>query len=64
MNDIKKPKRDASLEAIRAGITTSSLDVGGLNVLALEGLVSALVDEANDSSVRVRVLPSCVLLVC
>ena len=53
MNDIKKPMRDASLEAIRAGITASSLDGGGLNDLALEGLVSALVTEVNDSSVRV-----------
>lgn len=55
MNDIKKPMRDASLETLRAGITTSSLDVGGLNELALEGLVSALVVEVNDSSVRVSV---------
>lgn len=59
MNDIKKPMRDASLEAIRAGITTSSLDVGGLNELALEGVVSALVAEVNDSSVRVRAFLQC-----
>jgi hypothetical protein len=54
MNDIKKPMRDASLAAIRTGITASSLDGGGLNELALEALVSALVAEVNETSIRVR----------
>jgi hypothetical protein len=54
MNDIKKPMRDASLAAIRTGITASSLDGGDLNELALESLVSALVAEVNESSIRVR----------
>jgi hypothetical protein len=54
MNDIKKPVRDASLEAIRQGITVSSLDGDGLNDLGMEGLVGALVEEVNESSIRVR----------
>jgi hypothetical protein len=53
MNDIKKPMRDASLEAIRAGFTSSSLDGGDLNEEALEVLVIALVGEVNESAVRV-----------
>ena len=54
MNDIKKPFRDASLAAIRAGIMTSELDGGGLNELSLENFVGALVVEVNESATRVR----------
>ena len=54
MNDIKKPMRDASLGAIRLGIAASSLDGGGINELALEALVNALVAEVNEAAVRVR----------
>jgi len=57
MNDIKKPMRDACLEALRSGITSSSLDGGGLNDEALEALVTCLVGEVNESSVRTGGLP-------
>jgi hypothetical protein len=53
MNDIKKPMRDAALDAIRTGIAASSLDGGGLNELSLEALVSAIVGEVNEAAVRV-----------
>jgi hypothetical protein len=53
MNDIKKPMRDASLDAIRTGIAASSLDGGGLNELSLEALVSAIVGEVNEAAIRV-----------
>lgn len=54
MNDIKKPMRDGALAAIRSGITSSSLDGGGLNELAVDALVSALVAEVNEAAIRVR----------
>lgn len=53
MNDIKKPMRDASLEALLNGTTRSSLSGGGINPAALEQLVIAFVDEVNEKSVRV-----------
>jgi hypothetical protein len=53
MNDIKKPMREASLDAIRTGTTASSLDGGDLNVEALEALVIAFIGEVNETSVRV-----------
>jgi hypothetical protein len=53
MNDIKKPMRDASLDAIRTSITASQLDGGGLNLLSLEALVGALVSEVNEAAIRV-----------
>jgi len=53
MNDIKKTLRDASLAAIQAGITANELDGGGLNELALENFVGALVAEVNEASTRV-----------
>jgi hypothetical protein len=53
MNDIKKPMRDAALDAIRTGIAASSLDGGGLNELSLEALVSAIVGEVNEAAIRV-----------
>jgi hypothetical protein len=53
MNDIKKPMREASLDAIRMGTTSSSLDGGDLNVEALEALVVAFIGEVNETSVRV-----------
>lgn len=56
MNDIKKPMRDASLAAIRTGFTASSLDGGGLNELAIEVFVGALVAEVNESAIRVRTI--------
>jgi hypothetical protein len=62
MNDIKKPMRDASLEAIRTSITASPLDGGGLNALALEALVGALVSEVNEAAIRVRTNNSVVVI--
>jgi hypothetical protein len=53
MNDIKKLMRESSLDAIRAGTTSSSLDGGELNVEALEALVIAFIGEVNETSVRV-----------
>jgi hypothetical protein len=53
MNDIKKPMRDASLDAIRTSITASQLDGGGLNLLSLEALVGAVVSEVNEAAIRV-----------
>lgn len=53
MNDIKKPLRDASLAAIQAGVKTNELDGGGLNELALENFVGAVVTEVNEASTRV-----------
>ena len=55
MNDIKKPMRDACLEALRVGTSAPSIEGGGLNEEALESLVSALVTEVNESSVRVSI---------
>jgi len=59
MNDIKKPLRDASLTSIKAGITASDLDGGGLNELALEYFVAALVSEVNETAIRVSVSNCC-----
>ena len=56
MNDIKKPMRDASLSALQAGTTVSSLDGGGINPVALEEFVAALVSEVNERSSRVSSL--------
>ena len=53
MNDIKKPMRDACLEGLRVGTSLPELEGGGINEEALESLVSALVAEVNESSVRV-----------
>jgi hypothetical protein len=53
MNDIKKPMRDASLEALRQGTSRSSLSGGGVNKAALEPFVMAFVDEVNEASIRV-----------
>lgn len=55
MNDIKKPMRDASLEALKAGTTVASLDGGGINAEALEEFVVALVNEVNERSSRVSI---------
>jgi hypothetical protein len=53
MNDIKKPMRDACLEALRVGTSASSIDGGGINEEALEAFVAALVAEVNETSIRV-----------
>lgn len=53
MNDIKKPMKDASIDALTAGTTASSLEGDGLNEEALEVFVSALVAEVNEGSSRV-----------
>jgi hypothetical protein len=53
MNDIKKPMRDAALEALRSGTMASELDGGGVNEDALEPIVLALVSEVTEASARV-----------
>jgi hypothetical protein len=53
MNDIKKLMRESSLDAIRTGTTSSSLDGGELNAEALEALVIAFIGEVNETSIRV-----------
>jgi hypothetical protein len=56
MNDIKKPMRDASLEALRQGTSLSSFDGSGLNAESMEGFITALVSEVTEKSSRVSVL--------
>lgn len=56
MNDIKKPMREACLEALQIGTSAPSIEGGKLNEEALESLVSALVSEVNETSTRVRTL--------
>jgi hypothetical protein len=53
MNDIKKPMRDASLEALRQATARSSLDGGGVNTESLEGFITSLVGEVSEKSIRV-----------
>lgn len=59
MNDIKKPMRDATLQALRSGTMASELVGGGINEETLEPFVTALVGEVNETSARV----SCAFLV-
>jgi hypothetical protein len=53
MNDIKKPMRDASLEALRQATARPSLDGGGINTESLEGFITSLVGEVSEKSIRV-----------
>lgn len=53
MNDMKKPTREASLEALQSSTTLPSLEGGGPNVDAIEGLVVAMTGEISESSIRV-----------
>jgi hypothetical protein len=53
MNDIKKPMRDASLLAIQTSITSSQINGGNINILAVEPLLNALVSEVNEAAIRV-----------
>lgn len=53
MNDIKKPMRDAALEALRSGTMASELLGGGINEEALEPFLAALVGEVTEASARV-----------
>ena len=61
MNDNRKPMRDASMEALRAGTTASSIEGGEPNSLALESLVIAVVGELSESEYKVRVHVFCPL---
>jgi hypothetical protein len=56
MNDIKKPMRDACLEALRVGTSKPAVEGRGINQEAMESLVAASVSEVNESSVRVSML--------
>ncbi len=53
MIDIKKPMRDACLTALRAGTSFHSTEVNGLNIEAVEPLVSAVISEVTESTTRV-----------
>ena len=53
MHDIKKPMRDAALEALRVGTIASALAGGGPNEEGLEYFVSSLVSEVNETTSRV-----------
>ena len=54
MTDIKKPMREASLEALRLSITVPSIEGGGLNKDALESFLTAFAGEVNDTALKVR----------
>lgn len=53
-NDNRKPMREASLEAIRAGTTASSVEGGEPNTATLESLMVAVVGELSESEFKVR----------
>lgn len=57
MNDIKKPMREASLEALRLATTVSSIEGGGFNRDALEGLVNSIASEVNEAAMKAIGLP-------
>ena len=54
ISDIKKPMREASLEALRCSITVPSIEGGGVNSDALEGFMNAISSELNDGAMKVR----------
>lgn len=56
MSDIKKPMRDACVAALRMGTFLPSLDGSGLNMDTVEPLVSSLIGEITDSTIRVSTL--------
>lgn len=53
MTDIKKPMREASLEALRQSTTLSSIEGGGLNLDALESFVNSIASELNEAAMKV-----------
>ena len=53
MSDIKKPMRDACVEALRLGTSEPAVDGGGVNSEAMEALVTALVTSVNEAALRV-----------
>jgi cytoskeleton-associated protein 5 len=54
LNDNRKPMRDESMEALRAGTTASSIEGGEPNSSALESLMVAVVGELSESEYKVR----------
>ena len=54
MTDIKKPMRDASLEALRQATTIASIEGGGLNEEVLDSFANAFAGEINDTAIKVR----------
>jgi cytoskeleton-associated protein 5 len=52
MNDIKKPMRDASLESLNQIIRSPDIDGGKVNRETLDGFVSALASEINETAVK------------
>lgn len=57
ISDIKKPMREAALEALRSSTRVSSIEGGGLNKDALEGFVNAMASELNDTAIKGIGLP-------
>jgi cytoskeleton-associated protein 5 len=53
MTDIKKPMREASLEALRQATTIPSIEGGGLNEDVLDSFTNALASEINDTALKV-----------
>lgn len=53
MSDIKKPMRDACLEALHQATTSPSIEGGGLNEAVLESFANALAGELNDAALKV-----------
>lgn len=53
MTDIKKPMRDASLEALRQAMSLPPIEGGGLNDDVLESFINALAGELNDAALKV-----------
>lgn len=54
MNDIKKPMRDACLDALQKGTSVSALEGGGVDVDSSMTFLTALLSEVTESSSRVR----------
>ena len=52
MNDIKKPMREASLESLNQVIRTPEIDGASVNRDTLEGFVTSLATEINDTAVK------------
>ena len=53
ISDIKRPMREASLEALRLSTTVSSIEGGGLNKDGLESFVNAMAGELSDTAMKV-----------
>lgn len=64
MSDIKKPVRDASLDAIRDGFHIPQLAGGGFNKESVEALMFAVSEQVNETTSRAIGLPDILQLLC